>query len=72
MSSYLDMLKKVRPGLTKRRGRDGYLGCPGNHFPGAPLIHDNDCLMEPTCEACWRREWEGEAYAPPAAGGEGT
>lgn len=65
--SYIEKLKKVRPELVKRRGRDKHIGCPGNHFVGAPMIHDDDCFMEPTCEAYWMRSWDGEPYQGGAA-----
>lgn len=54
--TYREMLKRDKPELTKRRGRDSRIGCPGDHYAGAARIHSDDCIEAPGCDACWDRE----------------
>lgn len=62
--TYREYMETVNPYACYE---DGYvLGCPGNHFRGAPLVGPGSgCgLKEEDCITCWGREIPAEMLAP--------
>lgn len=53
--TYLDKIKETYPRAINPDKMGGVQGCPGNYFPGAPVLWERGCPQSSPerCKACW-------------------